>query len=200
MQALCENGMGPRWGMYVDSRGRPWVCLLVSLGFAFLAYINEANQGSTIFNWLLALSGLSSFFTWGSICLAHIRFRYAWVQVNGRSTDELPFASQFGVWGSYIGLSLNILCLIATFYVSLWPVGLSPNAEAFFENYLAAPVVLLFYFGYKLVMRDWSWYVKLDTIDIDAGRRELDLKDELDAERAAFKALPFHKRAWEWLC
>jgi yeast amino acid transporter len=85
-----------------------------------LAYINEANQGSTIFNWLLALSGLSSLFTWGSICLAHIRFRYAWVHVNGRSTDELPFASQFGVWGSYIGLGLNILCLIATFYVSLW--------------------------------------------------------------------------------
>jgi amino acid transporter len=200
IQALCENGMGPKWGAYVDKKGRPWVALLVSLGFGLLAYINEAPQGSTIFTWLLALSGLSNFFTWGSICLAHIRFRYAWTHVNGRSTDELPFASQFGVWGSYAGLSLNILCLIATFYTSLWPLGATPDAQVFFENYLAAPIVLLFYFGYKIVMRDWSMWVKLDTLDIDAGRRELDLKDEMDAERAAFRALPFPKRAWEWLC
>jgi amino acid permease len=60
--------------------------------------------------------------------------------------------------------------------------------------------VLLFYVGYKVVMRDWSMWVKLDTIDIDAGRRELNIKDELDAERAAFRALPFHKKAWEWFC
>jgi amino acid permease len=112
--------MGPRWFALVDSKGRPWVALLLALGFGLLAYINEAPQGNTIFTWLLALSGLSNFFTWGSICLAHIRFRYAWTKVNGRSLDELPFASQFGVWGSYIGLTLNILCLIATFYTSLW--------------------------------------------------------------------------------
>jgi len=70
----------------------------------------------------------------------------------------------------------------------------------FFENYLAAPVVILFYVGYKVVMHDWSFWVKLDTIDIDAGRRELDLKEEMDAERAAFKALPPHKKFWAWLC
>lgn len=120
IQALCENGMGPRWGALVDKKGRPWVALIVALLFGLLAYINEAPTGSTIFTWLLALSGLSNFFTWGSICLAHIRFRYAWTKINGRSTDELPFASQFGVWGSYLGLMLNILCLIATFYTSVW--------------------------------------------------------------------------------
>ena len=49
-------------------------------------------------------------------------------------------------------------------------------------------------------MRDWSMWVKLDTIDIDAGRRELNLKEEMDAERAAFRALPIYKKAWEWLC
>jgi amino acid permease len=60
--------------------------------------------------------------------------------------------------------------------------------------------VILFYVGYKIIMNDWSLYVKLDSLDIDAGRRELDLKDEMDAERAAFKALPFHKKAWSWFC
>jgi hypothetical protein len=49
-------------------------------------------------------------------------------------------------------------------------------------------------------MRDWSLCVKLDTIDVDAGRRELDLKEELDAERAAYKALPIHKKAYAYMC
>lgn len=32
----------------------------------------------SVFNWLLALSGLSTIFTWLSINIAHIRFRAAW--------------------------------------------------------------------------------------------------------------------------
>ena len=40
--------------------------------------INLANNGSTIFNWLLSLSGLSILFIYGGIGVAHIRFRMAW--------------------------------------------------------------------------------------------------------------------------
>jgi amino acid transporter len=37
-----------------------------------------ADNGGTIFNWLLSLSGLAILFVYGSIALAHIRFRAAW--------------------------------------------------------------------------------------------------------------------------
>lgn len=95
IQALCASGMGPKIGARVDKHGRPYIALIVVLLFGLLAYINEASSGSTIFTWLLALSGLSNFFTWGSICYAHIRFRSSWKQ-QGRSLDELPFtASMF---------------------------------------------------------------------------------------------------------
>jgi len=200
IQALCQQGMGPSWGAKIDSKGRPWVALIVVLAFGLLAYINEAKDGGQVFDWLLALSGLSSFFTWGSICLAHIRFRWAWTKINGRSTDELPFASGFGVWGSWIGLTLNILCLIAQFYVALYPVG-GPylSAKDFFEAYLAAPIVLVCFIGYKLYSRNWRMWVDLSTLDVDAGRRELNLKDEMDAERAAWKAMPWWKKVLDIL-
>lgn len=187
--------MGPKIGAKVDKHGRPYVALIVALLFGLLAYINEAPQGGQIFNWLLSLSGLSNFFTWGSICFAHIQFRRAW-KMNGRSTDELPFAAMFGTIGSWIGLALNILCLIATFYVDLFPIGGSPDAELFFQGYLGFPIVFLFYFGYKIVRKDWGFLVDLSIIDVDAGRRELNLKDEMDAERAAYKALPWYKKIY----
>lgn len=192
--------MGPKIGAKVDKKGRPWVVLIVVLLFGCLAYINEAKSGGTIFTWLLSISGLSNFFTWGSICLAHIRFRSAWKRA-GRTTDDLPFAAMFGTVGSWIGLALNILCLIAQFYVALWPIDGSPNAEAFFESYLAAPIVVLFFVGYKLYYRQWSLGIPLSEINVDEGRRELDIvafRAELDAERAEKATWPAWKRQWDF--
>jgi amino acid transporter len=200
IQALCARGMGPAVGAKVDKKGRPWVVLIVVLLFGLLAYINEASNGSTVFTWLLSISGLSNFFTWGSVCYAHIRFRKAWA-LNGRTTDDLPFTAMFGVIGSWIGLGLNILCLIAQFYVALFPIGGSPDAMAFFESYLAAPVVILFFVGYKVYYKQWKFGVSLAEIDIDEGRREIDLtafRAELDAERAEKATWPFYKRWWDF--
>lgn len=193
IQALCARGMGPAWGAKVDSKGRPWIVLIVALLFGCLAYVNLAPSGGDIFTWLLSISGLSNFFTWGSICFAHIQFRKAWA-LNGRTVDDLPFAAMFGTTGSWIGLILNILCLIAQFYVALFPIGGSPNAMDFFESYLAAPIVIAFFVGYKLYYKQWSIGVNIADIRIDEGRRELDLdafKAELDAERA-------EKATWSW--
>jgi len=119
LHALAEHHMAPAIFKYVDKEGRPLIALIVSLAFGCLAYINEAEAGNTVFNWLLALSGLSSFVTWGSICLSHIRFRAAW-KAQGMTVDDLPFQAACGVWGSWIGFLLNVLCLIAQFYIALF--------------------------------------------------------------------------------
>lgn len=202
LQALCLQGMGPRWGALIDKKGRPYVALIFSLLLGFLAYVNLAPQGGDIFNWLLALSGLSNFFTWGSICLAHIRFRTAWARA-GRSTDDLPFKSQFGVWGSWLGLGLNIMCLAAQFYIALYPIG-GPDldAQGFFSSYLAGPIVILFYLGYKIVKKDWSLCVDLSTIDLDAGRREgwEDVMDIVRQEKIDAGNAPAWKKAYRWFC
>jgi len=167
--------------------------------FGCLAYINEAPQGNTIFTWLLSLSGLSNFFTWGSICFAHIRFRKSWARA-GRTTDDLPFAAMFGVIGSWIGLGLNILCLIAQFYVALFPIGGKPDVKAFFEAYLGAPIIILFFVGHKIYYKTWSFGVPADKINVDEGRREVDIvafRQELDDERAMKATWPWWKRQWD---
>ena len=119
MQALSANGMGPHWLAYIDKKGRPVWCVLIQIAFGLIAFVNEATVGATVFDWLLSLSGLSAFFVWSSICLAHIRFRAGW-KAQGHSLDELPYQASFGVIGSYIGLTLNALAIIATFYTSLY--------------------------------------------------------------------------------
>lgn len=70
--------MGPRFLAYVDKKGRPLSVVVLQLLFGCLAFINLADNGGDIFDWLLSLSGLSILFIYGSTCLAHIRFRHAW--------------------------------------------------------------------------------------------------------------------------
>lgn len=171
MQALAQTGMGPRFLATVDKYGRPIWCVVIQLLFGLLAFINEANVGSTFFNWLLALSGLANFFIWGSICLAHVRFRAGW-KAHGHSLDELPYRASFGTIGSWIGLGLNILCLIASFYVALFPVGGSPDPSAFFQQYLAAPLILALYLGWKVTYgRRDPFMIRAKDMDVTSGLR-----------------------------
>lgn len=70
--------MAPKFLAYIDAKGRPVSVIVLQLLLGCLAFVNLAENGGTIFNWLLALSGLSILFIYGSIALAHIRFRAAW--------------------------------------------------------------------------------------------------------------------------
>jgi amino acid transporter len=191
LTALAQQGYAPKVFSYIDRSGRPLYSVLFIMAFGPLAYVTLDSDGPTVINWFLALSGLAALFTWGSICLAHIRFRTAWSR-QGRSLDEIPFKAIGGVYGSYLGLGLNIMVLIAQLYVSISPIGTDYNtAEGFFMSYLALPVVILFWIGGFLWKR--TGWLKLDQIDLDTGRRALPW-DEINEYRARVAAMPAWRR------
>ena len=113
LTALAQQSYAPKIFTYVDRSGRPLMSVLLCIAFGPLAYISLSATGTVIFEWLLSLSGLAALFTWGSICLAHIRFRAAWKH-HGHTLDEIPFKALFGVYGSWLGLALCVLVLLAT--------------------------------------------------------------------------------------
>jgi amino acid transporter len=118
LTAMAEQGYAPKIFTYVDRSGRPLFSVIVAIVFGLLAFVNLNADGPTVFDWLLALSGLAASFTWGSICLAHIRFRKAWAH-KGHTLDEIPFKAVGGVYGSYLGLILNVLVLVAQVRIML---------------------------------------------------------------------------------
>jgi amino acid transporter len=132
MQALAERGMAPAILSYVDKHGRPIWCIVIQLIFGLLGFVVDAPKGGDAFSWLLALSGLSYFFVWGSCCLAHIRFRMAW-KAQGRDFREIPYQAPLGIWGSALAFFLVWVCLIATFYNALY-VSLLPTLTRVIQN------------------------------------------------------------------
>ncbi|KAK9328468.1 amino acid permease-domain-containing protein [Lipomyces starkeyi] len=200
LACLAEMNQAPKFLAYIDKSGRPLAGVIVTSLFGLLAFVAASPKEGDVFNWLLALSGLSSIFTWGSVCLAHILFRRAW-KVQGHSLDELAFKSHPGVIGSYLGLILNILVLIAQFWIAVWPIGGSPNASDFFQTYLAAPVIIAFYIFYKVWKR--TPFVRPSQADLVTGRREVDIPaliEELKAEREELKQRNVFVRIYKFWC
>ena len=73
---------------------------------------------------------------------------------------------------------INVLALIAQFYVALYPVG-GPNLdpEYFFEAYLAGPFLIFLYLIWKVYSwfkrpEDRPFFIKLKDIDIYSGMRQ----------------------------
>ena len=202
LAALADQGQNFKIFGYIDRKGRPIVSILFASALGLLAFLAGSSKQEDAFNWMLALSGLSSIFTWGSICLAHIRFRKAW-RIQGHTLDELAFRSQPGILGSWFGFIFNCLVLIAQFWTGFAPVGYASNTpgentEDFFQAYLAAPIVILCYVGYKLYFR--TPFMRSRDMDLQTGRRDLDVAELIAEERAERATWPRWKKAYKFFC
>lgn len=206
LAALAEQGQAPQFLAYIDRKGRPLKAIGVAAAVGFLAYLAATSKENDVFIWLQALSGLSSIFTWGSICLAHIRFRRAW-RIQGRSLNELAFRSQAGIIGSWIGFIFNVLVLVAQFWIGFAPIkpqyghpitGVIPRVRSFFQAYLAAPVVLLCYIVYKVIYRTPIMGCK--DMDLKTGVRDLNLAELIADEELERASWPKWKKAYKFLC
>ena len=197
LQSLAEQGFAPTWFNYIDRAGRPTRALLVSAIIGLFAFIAAYKKQVTVFNWLLAISGLSQVFTWSGICLSHVRFRQA-LKYNNISTDALGYKASTGVWGSYYALVWYALVLISQFWIALFPIGASkPDANNFFQSYLGAIVLVVFYIGHKLYTRKWRLLIPISEIDINNERTIFDeeiLNLERQEEQDKWDRAPWHKK------
>lgn len=199
LAALAAQGQAPKILGYIDRKGRPLAGIALTSFVGLLCFLAASDKHTEAFNWMLALSGLSSLFTWGSICLCHVRFRRA-MKLQGRSLDELPFKAALGPWGSVYGCGLIWLVFMAQFWTALFP-GASADAKSFFEVWLCLPIILVFYFGYKFYYK--PSFVRTMDMDLITGVREVDmevLKQELAEERAYIASRGWYYRVYKFWC
>jgi amino acid transporter len=78
LAALADRNQAPKILGYIDQTGRPIVAIALAAVIGLLCFLAGAGTDTRTqaFNWMLAISGLSSILTWASICACHIRFRH----------------------------------------------------------------------------------------------------------------------------
>ncbi|RKP32575.1 hypothetical protein METBISCDRAFT_29480 [Metschnikowia bicuspidata] len=105
--------------------------------FGLICSIFASGMDGVAFDWMLAISGMCTLFTWGSICLSHIRFRRA-LKVQD--------------WSNWLLLRsfLKHCAYHLQFWIALFPIGGEPNVTDFFAAYLSVPVILIFYIDHMI--------------------------------------------------
>lgn len=98
----------------------------------------------------------------------------------------------------------DVLILIAQFWVAIAPIGEGKlDAQAFFENYLAMPILIALYVGYKVWHKDWKLFIRADKIDLDSHRQIFDeelIKQEDEEYRERLRNGPYWKRVVAFWC
>lgn len=202
--SLSEQGLAPKFFNYIDRTGKPLRALCAAAFIGLFSFIAAYKKEDQVFNWLMAISGLSTLFTWASIVLSHIRFRAAF-KAQGLSINELGYRSKTGVLGSWFAFIVIVLIFIAQFWIALWPVGEGGKADAtsFFENYLGFIVCLVFYVGHKLYTRSWRFFIPADEIDLTKHRKIFDadvLAQEAEEENERIRNSSIFVRSYRFWC
>lgn len=172
LYSLAVSGNAPRIFKTCSKRGIPYYAVLASTCFSFLAYLNCASAGSTVFNWFVNLTNTSGFISWICCCIVYLRFRKA-AKAQGETS---PYHSKMQPWGAYVALvGFTFLCLINgfnVFFPSKWSVS------SFFTAYIGIPIFLVLYFAHRIVFRQDKWAWAPDEVDMKTG-----LEEVLEAER-----------------
>lgn len=198
IQSLAEQGLAWEWFNYVDRAGRPLRAQMFVTTCSLFAFIAAYRKEGEVFNWLLAISGLSFLIAWITICICHLRFRAA-LKYNNIPLLSLAYVSPTGVIGSWVSIAVNVLILAAQFWVSLFPLDSEHASVAgFFQGYLGLVILMMFYIGHKIHCRNWIAFKPLSEIDIDQDRIIYDkhvLEWENMEDKERFERAPYWKKA-----
>ncbi|KAK9246928.1 amino acid permease-domain-containing protein [Lipomyces tetrasporus] len=180
LASLAEMGLAPKHLAYIDKSGRPLVAIIVTTIFGLDAAMPRLPKKPT-----------SSTGSWPcQVC-----------RQSSHGHRFVSHTSSSGIVGSTIGLILNVVVFASQFWVAVCPIGKQPTPAAFFQSFLAAPVVLTFFMGYKFWNR--TKLVKPSEADLVNGRRDVDVRalvDELNAEREALRQRHFMCRVYKYWC
>lgn len=142
---MAKNGQTARIFAKTTPSGVPIPALILTAIFAAVSFLTSIFGSSTVFIWLVSLSGLSGFLTWLGIAISHYRFRRAYVK-QGRDLSQLPYRAKYFPFGPLFSMLLCVVIILGQQLVT----GVRFDWGSFVGTYIGLPVFLALYLGYKI--------------------------------------------------
>lgn len=161
LYGLAREHHAPQILLRVNRFGIPYLAVCGLGTFMALAYMSVQETAAKVFTWFQDLVAAAAIMHWIVICAVYLRFYYG-MQRQGIPRDELPWKGPLQPYAAWTGLVSFIVILLtggyAVFIHGHW------DTETFISAYFNIPLILVLYFGYKLVMR--TKLVPLETMPI----------------------------------
>jgi len=144
LYGLAVQKKAPKIFTTCTEGGLPWVAVITSWLFSFLAFMTVAESAATVFDWFVSLSTMSGFIGWITINTTYLRYyfglRRQGIVPRGIYRSPLqPYAAMWAIfWVSFYILVSNI----SVFWI--W------DTSQFVASYINLPIFLSLFVGYKL--------------------------------------------------
>ncbi|RDW58874.1 hypothetical protein BP6252_13350 [Coleophoma cylindrospora] len=174
LYALAQNKHAPSFLLKCTKSGIPIYCVGLTGAISLITYMAISAGGANVFAWFANIITVASLFTWGSVCIAFLRFRKAQM-IMGLHNEARPFISKFQPYTAYLTLGFCVLIIVFNgfdvFLSGNW------NVSNFLVAYIGIPIFFLLYGFWKLAKK--SRLIPIAEIDILSGKDEIDQLEAL---------------------
>ncbi|RMD44829.1 hypothetical protein DV735_g425, partial [Chaetothyriales sp. CBS 134920] len=157
--SLALSGRAPKFFAITSKTGVPYIAILTSVLWGFLALMNLGTTAGKVFTYLISIGGSASYITWAGIIFTHLRVRAA-LDKQGIPQSSYPFKAPGTIWIYRLNLFLCIfLLLIQGFTAFERPFSVA----TFITSYITIPVSVVLFVGWKLWHK--THWVRLSEMD-----------------------------------
>lgn len=170
---MSIQNKAPKVFSLCTKRGVPYTSVLFTMAFGLLSFLSVQNDTALVFERLVSLCATSGLLVWSCMCLSYIRFYHALKMrpdIISRDDADYPYSAPFQPYLAFLAMTVSLILVFAAGFVVFLEGDWSTSF--FFSSYGSLILFSVCYIGYKLLRG--SKLHRLDQIDLDSGRREID--------------------------
>jgi yeast amino acid transporter len=146
LYSLALTRRAPKFFAITSKKGVPYVAILTSCCWGFLALMNLGVTAGQVFTYMTSVGGSAAYIAWSAIIFTHLRVR-AGLEKQGISPSSYPFKAFGTIWIYRFNLFLNIFILLIQGFTAFETPF---NWRSFVASYIMIPTGVVLFTGYKL--------------------------------------------------
>lgn len=173
LYGFALNGYAPRFLAATTNSGIPLYCVIISLCWALLSFLQMGEGASKVLNWIINLITSCQLINFTILCFTYCFF-YRAMKAQGMDRKNLPFVGWFQPWLAIIGGSMAFIMIFVGTYTIFIPGAW--DYQSFLFSYLMIFVDIAIFVVYKLVFRT-KWKDPAE-VDLVTGLKEVEEHEE----------------------
>lgn len=173
LYGFALDGYAPRFLAQTTRTGIPIYCVLISLLWALLSFLQLGSGASTVLNWIINLITSCQLINFSILCFVYVFF-YRALKAQGIDRNTLPFVGWYQPWLAIIGGTLAFVMTFVGTYTIFVPGGWS--VQSFLFSYLMIFIDIGIFVGCKIFMR--TKWKRPEEVDLVTGLKEVEMHEE----------------------
>ncbi|EGV63201.1 hypothetical protein CANTEDRAFT_98365 [Yamadazyma tenuis ATCC 10573] len=173
LYGVALDGYAPKFLTATTKTGIPIYCVLISLCWALLSFLQMGDTASQVLNWITNLITGCQLINFTILCVVYVSFYYG-LKAQNIDRDTLPFKGWYQPWLAIIGGISSFTMIFVSAYTVFMPG--SWDIQTFLFSFLLLFVDIAIFVGFKIIRR--TKWKKSSEIDLVTGLREVELHEQ----------------------